>query len=345
MKILSVAHALPSKRVGNEEILEHFSALNRTEHSESELDRLRDFLADRLSESGAGTRFHRGPGEAALGFGVAAGREALSRAGIEAEDVDLLIYTGVGRGFIEPATANVFQAELGLEGATCFDVLDACASWMRGLEVARSLLASGTYRTAMILNCEFNFRDYEPGTVSSLDELDAQWAAYTIGEAATATLLTAGDLSDEYHLTFRSIGSHVDLCQIPLPHASEYLNGATRPERRALRFYSDTRALAKHAVRSLRDQYWSDPQLHGMTYDVIFGHSASVPLSRLVLRTLKLEAERHYEVFPLLGNTVSAGLPIAMSLAIDEGRLERGHRVLLIMGGAGITTGFCTFVY
>ena len=65
--------------------------------------------------------------EKAIDFGVDAGRQAIATAGMVPEDIDLLIYVGVSRGFLEPAKANVFQYELGFTKATCFDVLDACA--------------------------------------------------------------------------------------------------------------------------------------------------------------------------------------------------------------------------
>jgi 3-oxoacyl-[acyl-carrier-protein] synthase III len=60
---------------------------------------------------------------------------------------------------------------------------------------------------------------------------------------------------------------------------------------------------------------------------------------------LDLDIARHYELFPRYGNTVSAALPLGMSLAQDEGRLRRGDRVLMIVGGAGLSTALGTFVF
>jgi 3-oxoacyl-[acyl-carrier-protein] synthase III len=113
----------------------------------------------------------------------------------------------------------------------------------------------------------------------------------------------------------------------------------------ALLFHARPDALASGAVRQLHRQYWSDARLAAGSYDVIFGHSVSVPVSQTVLRRLKLHRDRYYEIFPTHGNVVSAALPLAMSLAEAEGRLRRGDRVLCIMGGAGLTTALATFVY
>jgi 3-oxoacyl-[acyl-carrier-protein] synthase III len=238
----------------------------------------------------------------------------------------------------------VFQSAAGLVNATCFDVLDACASWLRGVDIAHHLIASGGYRLAMVLNCETNFAEYEPPRISSRDDAELLWSGYTVGEAATATIVSRGGPDAQYRTSFRNTGGHVHDCEIPLPHAAQFQtgNGAGAT---AMLFQARPNELASAAIRQLRRQYWSDPVLPSLDYDVIFGHSVSVPVSRTTLRALKLASDRYYEIFPAYGNVVSASLPLAMSLAAAEGRLRRGSRVLLIMGGAGITTALSTFIF
>ena len=68
--------------------------------------------------------------------------------------------------------ANIFQAELGLGRATCFDVLDACASWIRSLQLAKALITAGTYRTVMILNCELNFANTPISKIERMEDLE-----------------------------------------------------------------------------------------------------------------------------------------------------------------------------
>ena len=116
--------------------------------------------------------------------------------------MDLLIYTGVARGWLEPATANLFQAELGLTNATCFDILDACASWIRSMAVADSFLQQGTYKTVMILTCELSANEYAEHELKSVEELESFFSGYTIGEAATATILTADEPDNQDQVFF-----------------------------------------------------------------------------------------------------------------------------------------------
>ena len=112
MRISAITHALPSRLVSNEDLVDRVVLRNRGSIPESDLDGLCAFLRTQLARSGAQTRFHRADGEKAIDLGLAAGRGALESAACGPESIDLLIYTGVGRGFVEPATANVLTTPL-----------------------------------------------------------------------------------------------------------------------------------------------------------------------------------------------------------------------------------------
>ena len=170
MKIVHVAHALPSRKVTNQDLIAEMVQRNRTRFSNKQLDELQQRMQLSFRISGTEVRYHRAEGEKAFSVGMKAGRLALERTGISPTEVDLLIYAGVGRGWLEPAMANIFQAELGLTRATCFDVLDACASWIRSLQLAKALIAAGVYRTVMILNCELNFREYANFDIERMED-------------------------------------------------------------------------------------------------------------------------------------------------------------------------------
>lgn len=358
MHIDAIAAALPSRQASNDELIDEILARSRATMSAEHLTKASVYLRDQLRRTGALARFYRAPGETAMSLGLAAGRRALSDAGLQPGDVDLLIFVGVGRGFIEPATAHVFQHALGLVNATCFDLLDACASWLRALDVAQRFLAAGSHRHVMLLNCECNVREYTPRHLTEADDLESMWSGLTIGEAATATLLSVGTAragrspagSDPggdtaYHATFRSAGEYAMDCQIGLPGSSEYRLDADSDEIPPLRFHAKAPALAQGAVRQLHKQFFDDAVFPTQSFDCIFGHTVSVPLSQFMVRRLQLDPRRHVEIFPTHGNVVSASLPLAMQIAAGDGRLRRGDRVLLTMGGAGITTGICSLIY
>ena len=99
MKILNISYALPGKEVSNENLIDEIVESNRAHMSTKELQILVDKLKRFFSMSGTVNRYHRGIGERAIDFAMKAGKEALKKAGVKPEEVDLLIYAGVGRGW------------------------------------------------------------------------------------------------------------------------------------------------------------------------------------------------------------------------------------------------------
>lgn len=342
MKILSIGYALPSKKVTNEEMISEILHRNRdhltTEASAVFEEKIRRFFR----MSGTETRFHRGPGEKALDFAVQAGRDCLRKAGVSPEDVDLLIYAGVGRGWVEPATANIFQSELGLSSATCFDVLDACASWIRSLSIARSFLAQKIHRLVMILNCEMNFREYANFDIRSDQELENSFSAFTIGEAATATLVAASE-TDESFFSFRTWGDKHGLCKIALPNASDFSRNGE--QLRPFSFFTAPGELLSFTVRKLVTHFKDSRDVLKRVPDLIVGHAVSVASTAKAVQLMGLDPSRVFETHDRFGNTVSATLPLGLAVAEDEGRLQRGNQVLLLMGSAGVTTAVASFEY
>jgi 3-oxoacyl-[acyl-carrier-protein] synthase III len=344
MKILHVAHALPSKRVTNKDLIEEMLRRNRARFSDSELKELQQRMQLSFRFSGTEVRYHRAQGEKAFAVGMRAGKLALERSGVAPSDVDLLIYAGVGRGWLEPAMANIFQAELGLSRATCFDVLDACASWIRSLQLANALITAGAYGTVMILNCELNFREYANFDLERMEDLEYAFSAFTIGEAATATLLAPDDC-DDLVLSFRTSGDKWNLCHIPLSHADDFVSTSVTSRCKPMSFYTSPRELMAVANSMLGTHFNETPALRNRAYDLVIGHEVGLPMTRMVAKLLNIDPGIVFSTHSRFGNTVSASLPLNISIAEEEGLLKRGMQVLLAMGSAGVTSAFCAFRY
>ena len=344
MRISSIAHALPSRRVTNQELIEAVVEKSRMHFGQQDLRLLETSLRRSLRVAGTQVRFLRANGEKAVDLGLIAGRGALRAASLEPAQVDLLIYAGVGRGWIEPAMANLFQSELQLRRATCFDVLDACASWLRSLFIAQSFIESGIYKTIMVLNCEFNFKEYANFEIKSIDELRTSFSAFTMGEAATATILSHEDPRNSVDISFKTWGDKHDLCKIPLPHVAEFSNdgyGETTP----MHFCTAPTELLSFTIQKLVSHVREANILSRYDHDIVIGHAVSMAVSSAVASQLEIDGTRVFETHNRFGNTVSASLPLALSVAEREGRLQRGMRVLLLMGSAGVSTAVCSFVY
>lgn len=344
MRIAAIRHALPHRRITNAEVIERVRHANVGRFGGA-MAAMEARIATLLDVAGTEVRYALAEDETALDIAVEAGRAALAQAAIAPSAVDLLLYAGVGRGWLEPATAPAVQAALGLTNATSFDIMEACASWVRALQVAHAYIQAGMYRTIMIVNAECgHYRAYQDWALNDEADVDVRLASYTIGEAATATIVT-GDVSDDDHyFTFRTFGEHVDLCMIPLPNMRDFhatgAPGCYVPHR----FYARSRELFQVAVRAIVDVFGSDPRLHGVPHDIAFGHDATVRVAECITRAIGY-ADVYFSTHREYGNTVSASIPLGMSLAIDEERLRRGSRALIVVGSAGLTVGFASLAF
>ena len=346
MRILDFAYALPGKRVTNQDVIDEIILRSRKHLSQKDLEILESKIRKFFRLSGTKIRYHRKNSEKAFEFAVTAGREVLRKAVVKPRDVDLLIYSGVGRGWITPATASLFQSELGLRRATSFGVLDACASWIRSLSIAKTFLDGADYKLVMLLNCEFCFKEYCEANleISSIAELACVFSGFTIGEAATATLLSGSGSSRDFHFSFRTWGDKHELCKIVLPNEASFSTRMATPLK-PMSFYTLPAELLSFTAEKLVEHFKETRILANQNYDLVVGHAVSKSLTTSVAKLMGLDRESVFETHPRFGNTVSATLPLALAVAEEEGRLRRGMRVLLVMGSAGVSTGLGSFVY
>jgi len=344
VKYRAIEYVLPSLRISNQEVLQRVRDESRSDLTADELRRVLRLLRFALRAMGTTVRYRCSDSERPYELCAEAGRRALANANMDPKEVDLLIYVGVGRGFIEPATANVFQDRLGLSNATCFDVMDACASWLRAIHIARSFIASGAYRNIMILNAEFNanFEDYR---VRSVEEFDYRFPTFSIGEAATATIVSDSEQDDACVTEFRTFGDQRDKCLIPLPNWADYMGTDCQAELEPMRFVSFGREIMEFGLNKLVEQYHKHPAFHDSAPDIVFFHAASDGMARDGMRQCGLDESLGYYSHHRFANTVSATIPLAMAAAAEQGRLEHGMRVMVAVASAGISTGLSRFIY
>ena len=344
VKILSVRHAVPSCVVTNDDILQRVEAASNGSLASEARPRVASRIKDFLNRAGTEQRRTLADGETAIAILRSAVDSALAAADVAPADLDFIIYAGVSRGWLEPSMAALVQREISAKHAACFDILEACASWMRAIQVAQAFFRSGTYRRGMIVNCECAVADYAPFALASEDDLDSSLAGYTIGEAATATIVAAQDDSD-YYLTMRSFGEHCDLCMIPFANAGSFMPSFDSGLHSANRFYSNSEKLFKRTINYLWDTYSNDPVLSARRHDIYCSHAASAKAGALARQNLGIAEDRWYCTHARFGNTVAASLPLGLSCAIDDGVLTRGDRILAIVGSAGISVGFLSLTF
>jgi 3-oxoacyl-[acyl-carrier-protein] synthase III len=345
MRLVTVEHAVPSRAISNEAVREALHRHNRDRFSTEELALMDRRVGHLFEAAGTRVRYRLNAGEKAIDFALEAGRQALGSAGVSPADVDFLIWAGVGRGWTEPSMASVVQWQLGLVNATCFDVVDACASWLRALQIAHTFIRSGTYRRGMIVNCECGFVMYDDWALQRLEDLDHRAAAWTIGEAATAAIVDDQSADDDFYFVFRNYGEDFGLCVFPLETFEDFWVGAPDPRYVPMRLFVLSSELLTATARRLIEVFSLDPRLRDTAHDIGFGHEASVKVNRIIASKLGLAYDGYVSTHAEFGNTVSATVPLGISLALRDGRLKRGDRALVMVGASGVTVGVASFTF
>jgi 3-oxoacyl-[acyl-carrier-protein] synthase III len=346
VRIDATTVALPGRVVSNADVanlIRRHSEETFVGDLEGTLDRVRRLLR----RSGAGTRHWSAPGETPIGLLGDAVAEALRVAECKKNEIDLLIYAGIDRGFVEPANAYFVARALGMERVECFDVVDACNSWSRGLSLLDALFRSGSHRRALLLSAEFPL--FEGGPVyPALFELrepnDLRWsfAGYTLGEAATATVVSH-DVEYEWEFRFSSRADLAPSCTVPLPGYERYAVSDGFAPNGVLRFAADGArmfAAARHEISRLFESL----SVAARTPALIVPHAATSGPWLAAAAAVGL-ADRIYNPYSRCGNVASASIPTALALAGADGRLARGDRVVCLTGSAGMSFSAYTFVY
>ncbi len=339
MRIASIAAKLPSLRISNQQILESFQTNNENLPREL-VGRYQREVAILLHRCGSETRYlrDRRGGETVMDLVKDAMSTALVNAGLDAQQIDLLIYCGVSKGFIEPANAYLFANALKMN-CQCFDISDACMGWARSLEVVYSLMRAGLIKNAMVITPEF--MAYEYGfdrifKITSPNQMEYTFPLYTVGEGTTATVLVASDNDWNFH--FRSAPGMATRCTLPLAGYEEFCENDGRIGLNGVNgFVSFGLDLQRSAIEYL-------PQLIGETIpdvqvpDLWFPHTTTLEPYRRVALGLNIHPEKVYtKGFPAYGNLVSASIPTAMHLAMEQGKLRRGHNVVWCPASAGMS--------
>jgi len=343
MLIKNVAASLPSRTVTNGEVVDMIRF-----HStgfEGDIDRAMRTVKTLLDRSGLVNRRWCHSHESPIDHVAMATRKVLSETYLRPEHIELFIFVGIGRGFLEPGNSHMMASTLGFKNAECFDVVDACMSWTRAMSIADSLFKSGQYRNAMIVNAEFNMLNGGPLYPANFNlknqaQLEYTLPSFTIGEAATATLIVANE-PDNFSFAFRGKPEASDLCTIPIPGYEGFCHPTDRIGANGdMRFTSFGHELHKNSDEIT--EVLSKLPVPKSEIDIVFTHASS----KAAWHGYGVRAgidDKIYHIYPETGNLVSASIPAAISLARDSGRLNRGDRVLCWVGSAGMSFNASSF--
>ena len=282
--------------------------------------------------------------ETTVSQAAAASRIALDRSGIKLEQIDAIIGANLAQQTIPCTAALVHKAMGAPDGSSaCWDVNATCLSFMMALHSAALLIAAGQYKNILIFSSEI--------ASPSLNPLEPE-SASLFGDAAAAIVLIAstasnGEGSGLIGAKFQTFSSG--------SHLTQLLGGGTlhRPhttfEHPELNlFHMDGPAIFKHAARTMPaflegflDRIgWPISSIEALVPHQASGHGVQSISSRL-----GFTSEQVIFNLPTRGNCVAASIPLALTEAVEAGRIQRGDRVLLAGTAAGLTLGAVAFIF
>lgn len=345
MKIVSTAYRTPSMKLDNDQLIDFIAAQN-PDVPQADKDHYLKMVKRLLTTSGADTRYWRDPNgtETANELIMGAMQDALTEANMAPSDIDLVIYCGVGKGFTEPANAYFYANATGMSTANCFDITDACMSWIRALNVSYLMLQSGQFKNAIIINGEFHFDYHLNLDIGDIRSLEYNFPNYTIGEAATATIVSASDHT--WQFDYSSDPRQASLCTIPMAGHEDFVGENERIGLNGLNgfvsFGKDLFDWATIALGELIQKSIDDPN----SKKLYFPHAPSRALYEEGMPRYGIDIDKVYlRVYTEFGNLVSASIPVALKLAIEENALQRGDEVAFVPASAGAVAATVQLTY
>ncbi len=345
MKIQEIGLALPEKVVNNEDIVDMIRIYSKDIFI-GDIDNLSSVILKLLGKCGSITRHWSFDKYKPLEYIGQAFDQAFDSSGLSKADIGLVIYVGVDRGFFEPANAYFLSDYLGLKSAQCFDLNDACNGWSRALHICDALFRAEEHSNALILSGEFPMHKGgaifpELYQIQSLRQLEHRFPAFTLGEGATATIITA---EKDSNWEYKSVSSptYANLCtiscseQLRFSRESELLNRDGSGY-----FVSHGEAMINYgmddAIRAFRSL-----SAHSKSIRAVFPHLVSQPSIEAAADKIGM-GELIYSVFPKVGNLVSSSIPAGISLAKNSERLQKGDVAAGWVASAGMVFSAYTF--
>lgn len=249
-----------------------------------------------------------------------------------AEHIDCVIFCGMRPDYNEPSAAHEIAKSLGLVPDDCFNIGNACLSFVTALKLVDSAIKTGLYRNVLICSAE-RHEDIARDTVTRInrekpDSIKDRIGAFTMGDCAVAMLVSTREHVEQFHLfETRSLPRHFDLC-----HYHE-----------AAGEYSFHMEMSKISIRTLAllekmlPETLAEVGMDQTDIDCLITHQiGSQPFDRTIA-IAGVERSQAIETYPWMGNVASCTIPLCMTLMLHSGKLKPKDKVLAFSTGSGIS--------
>lgn len=274
-------------------------------------------------------------GETTCDLAEAAARRALDAAGRTASDVDLIIVATTTPDRIFPSTACLLQKRLDVHGCPAFDVQAVCTGFVYALDVAEKFIRTGAARCALVVGAE---------TMSRIIDWSDRGTCVLFGDGAGAVVLEPSDETGILSTHLHADGSYEDLLYVP--GGVSVSGGLPQGDDAFVKMRgNETFRVAVNTLGRIVDETLTANGLEKSDIDWLVPHQANIRIIQATARKLSMPMERVVVTVDTHGNTSAASVPLAMDVAVRDGRIKRGETVLLEAFGGGFTWGSILLKY
>jgi 3-oxoacyl-[acyl-carrier-protein] synthase-3 len=317
-KIIGTGSYLPQQRVTNQELTAQLAAKG-IETSDEWI----------VSRSGISARHYAAPDELSSDLAVAAAKQALEMAAMQPHDIDLVIVASSTPDFYGsfPSTACIVQRKLGMTNhSAAFDVQAVCSGFVYAVSVADAFIKAGAHKNVLVIGAE---------VFSRILNFEDRGTCVLFGDGAGAIVMSASDQPGILASKLHADGSYADILSVPGTLANGAIAGSGF-------LYMDGPAVFKLAVTVLEQVATEVLEQAGMTADQIdwlVPHQANIRIMKSTARKLNMPMEKMVVTVDQHGNTSAASIPLALDVAVRDGRIKPGDNVLMEGVGGGFTWG------
>ncbi len=267
----------------------------------------------------------------AFKLGARAAKDAISDAGLEPGDIELIIVTTETPDYLTPSMACLIQNEIGAKNAAAFDLNAACSGFVYGITVAGQFISTGYYKNILVVGCE---------GLSRVTDWKDRNTCVLFGDGAGAAVVNA--VEEGYGIISTQLGADGAIghnITIPCCYASEEDNKARECDNKSVIWMNGSEVL-KFAVRVMAQATKDVIKQAGITIDdikIIVPHQANVRIINGAAKRLKISDDRVYINVDRYGNMSSACIPIALDELMKKNILKKDDYFVLVGFGGGLT--------
>ncbi len=323
--IKGVGHFLPDRVVTNRDL-------------ESMMDTTNEWIVER---TGIQERrwVEEGDGNTTSAMGVKAAKMAIEQAGLSKDDIDYIIFATLSPDYYFPGSGVLVQRDLEIGTAGALDIRNQCSGFVYGLSIADQFIKTGMYKNILLIGSELHS--------GALDKTTRGRSVSVIfGDGAGAMVLSrsegkGGVLATSMH----SEGAYAEELAIIGPATNRWVDQIieeNNPEDPTYRPYMNGNFVFKNAIVRMTEAIYEVLTKTGKSpenIDLLIPHQANLRISQMVQRQLKLADDQVYNNIMRYGNTTAGSIPIALSEAVQEGKLKEGDLLCLAAFGSGFTWG------